>query len=81
MTKEYTLQLSEHGDVLSCESCGCEVPTRDFEGKQPLCEFCATTLTSNYTQYDHRGDMFAALRQEIWKAAACVVNHLNKKEQ
>ena len=82
MTIEYSQKYLELYPV-PCDSCGCEVPTSTFgagEKKRELCRFCAETVGGIYTRYDHHGDMFAALRQEIWKAAACVVNHLKESK-
>jgi len=89
MTIKYSQKYLELYPV-ACDSCGCEVPTSSFgaghsptgekKKEQELCRFCAETLGGTYTQYDHHGDMFAALRQEIWKAAACVVNHLKESK-
>lgn len=86
MNIEYKQQMDGEYPV-ACDSCGCETPTHTFgadnpilrEKKRELCKFCAETLGGSYTQYDHRGDLAAMLRQEIWKAAACIVNHLKEK--
>lgn len=78
------------GDVIPCDSCGCEAPTGEFEWGPPyskehdtpmrlLCEFCSTTLTSRYTETAARDD-FGALRAEIWTAAACVFNMIKKDQ-
>ena len=80
------IQREEDGETVRCDSCGSEAPTGDFTSndqfdKNPqrfLCEFCATTLTSNYVKYS-RYDDFTQLRAEVWKAAACTFNMLRKQ--
>lgn len=82
---EYRIRR-EDGDVVVCDSCGCEAPTGEFDWGPPftekhnrphrmLCKFCATTMASRHTKHPER-DEYAALRSEIWKAAACVFNML-----
>lgn len=80
----YKIQKTSDGDPIACDSCGCEVPTDNFDwgpshGEQhdyemrPLCEFCACTEAGNRTRY-RRGDDF--LLREIWKSSAAVANFL-----
>ncbi len=88
MTIEYKLRTTGDGDVICCESCGCEVATSEFgkssislrDQKQYLCEFCATTMAGTYVEYSSR-DEFTAIRSEIWKAAACVFNMLKERDK
>lgn len=82
----YIIQRYDGGDIVPCDSCGCEVPTQDFEWGPPynqthtrenraLCEFCATTMAGNYTRFIGKSDT-TYLRNEIWIAAAAVANFL-----
>lgn len=71
------------GEVLPCNSCGCEVPTAEFQcghprGMRLLCDFCSFTMASRYTEYPSM-DEFWRLRAEIWVAAANVYNMLKRK--
>lgn len=82
---KYEIHKGKFGDIEACDSCGCEVPTSVFPNYGPpfdeekqdrlLCEFCASTLTGNYTKYSAT-DEFSALRTEIWKSAAAVANYI-----
>lgn len=76
---EYKLQTDE-GEIVACDSCMMEVPTasfRAYNNPRMLCEFCSTTIASRYTENPAMDD-HQALRAEIWQAAACVYNMLQK---
>lgn len=75
--------LDEYGDPEhSCAFCGCEVPVFEFSftnapgsAVKHLCEFCATSLGGSIVwNAPHPDDLFAMLRAETWRAAACVYN-------
>lgn len=89
----YTMK-HEDGEPVPCDSCGCEVPTGEFNWApgsicsvevhdrptRALCEFCSTTMASRNTEYPTRYEV-TELRAEIWKAAACVFNMLKATDK
>lgn len=86
--KEYRMRV-EDGETVQCDSCNFPAPTAEYkwgpsaEGKarpmRMLCEFCATTLASRHTESTSYGGDLAILRAEIWRAAACVYNMAQAK--
>lgn len=89
LAMEFELR-EEGGEVVQCDSCDCPAPTAGFEWGPPfnaahdrphrmLCEFCCTTQASRHTEYP-ASDEYTRLRAEVWKAAACVFNMLERRQ-
>lgn len=77
----------EDGEVVQCDSCNYPAPTAEFDAgpgaqhpRRMLCDFCCSTMASRHTEYPS-ADLYANLRAEVWRAAACVYNMLKYPEE
>lgn len=82
MSTEYKLYRTEHGDIVECYSCGCEVPLcepghfagHDKEARQ-FCEICSNSYIANVTQYSNQ---YSSETRQLAIIIAQVGNHIKE---